>query len=258
MFFQSLDDRLKHEIMLLQADKVFQDRFGHDKVLDDLDRQMIDPKRCFAELKQVLFSTYTVNGRTYKPLTPKIWAYLWCINSPITKTGVKISEQDINIFFFLLQNGVTADFLNIFPSTINFIKELGISYSEAFNDMQHITETSFYPLSMFPQTSASLVHQDPVFDVDWLTSICSRVHTMTGYTPDKIMDMPLNLVCYYYIQYARQQGEKLEHRPPQEILVAQDYRACELIVDYLVETGKLDASERDATLKIISTNPEKI
>ena len=118
--------------------------------------------------------------------------------------------------------------------------------------------TAFRPLNLFPKR-----HVDGkakvVFDADWITSLVARVHTVTGESPEKIMnEMSLTAACYYFAQAARMNGdETIYKRSDEEILIAQDRRAVELICERLIELKVIKQEDYFKYFTIMTTDPEK-
>jgi len=70
--------------------------------------------------------------------------------------------------------------------------------------------------------------------------------------------MSLTSACYYFAQYARMNGDDtIYKRSEDEILLAQDRRAVELICERLVELNIIPQSEYFKYLTIMTTKPEE-
>ena len=70
-------------------------------------------------------------------------------------------------------------------------------------------------------------------------------------------ELSLTAACYYFAQYRRMNGsDKIFKRTDEEILILEDRRACEMIVDRLIEKGVFPAEEREKWFKEISTPPK--
>lgn len=70
-------------------------------------------------------------------------------------------------------------------------------------------------------------------------------------------EMTLTACHYYYIQWNRMKGVKnIERLTKEEILIAQDRRACQLITDRLCELGIVKEEEKKAFFEEISTIPD--
>ena len=134
--------------------------------------------------------------------------------------------------------------------------DCGISYEEAADIISNSIRIAFRPLNLFPKRQCS--NYKVMFDADWITSLVARVHSVTGELPTKIMtEMSLTAACYYFAQYARMQGDNtIYKRSEEEILIAQDRRAVELICQRLIELDVIKKEEYFKYFKIMTTNPE--
>lgn len=262
MFFKELPDNIKKAIKELTKDQVFQARFSEDKKLDDLDAEKYDPTKVYPDFLSFLGHRRVFGKSSLRPITPIVWCFLWCLDNPIVINDSKRepTQADIDLFFYLLENGVQdIPLVDIVTNAAGYCERMGMSEEVIANALSILVSEAFAPLKMFPATNDRLVGEDILpFDADWMSGMISKVHEVTGYTPDFIMNkMSMTGVCYYFVQYARMQGTKgIERRTPQEIMEAQDHRASELICDYLIEKGIMTHDERDDILTKMTTPPE--
>lgn len=256
MYFKNLPHDIKKEIEKLTKDEVFQKRFAEDQILDELDDQKLN----MVEQYQSLQSIYNVE-KNINDITLASWSYLWAIKNPITdfnklKTQ-QISQFDLDIFYYVIQNDVRhINIQNLITEAAHYSSKVGLnSYDEAFYTAIMMIRRAFKPLSMFPATMGD--GKEALFDAEWVTKSVGIVAEMTNFDANYIIhQLPLHSVCYYFVQYAKKSGDKQVHRrTPEEILIAQDERACELIVDYLAEIGKITADEKQYYYNIITTKP---
>ena len=254
MFFKNLPDYIKKEIIKLASDDEFQERFGSDKRLDEIDEMKINMVEEHQLLQLLLKNTLTINDKIFKALTPVIWSYLWVIESPFVKVDKNVSNVDVDIFFYLLEHGVgDLDPVRITSESLQFTsRSIQISYEDAVDIIYRMIRLSFKPLSMFPKTTSS---EENFYDADFLTALIAKVHSVTGYTPEYILnEMSMTAVCYYFVQVSRLNGsQNIKRQTPEEILIMQDYRASELVIDRLIEKGVIQPEEREKYLKIITT-----
>lgn len=263
MNFREISPELQQAVKELTGDKVFQERFGHDEVLDELDDEKFDPSKSFKELQAVYGNSLHFKGRRYKQVTLKLWSFLWSIESPLIRASKgTVNEADFDIFFYILDNGVQDEPLeSIFKKSMGYVRTLGISPAEASSIYSTLTATAFSALNMFPENRANVTvgKTEAVFDADWITGIASKVAQASGIDVMRVIDkLSMCACCFYYAQWARQNGAKyIERRPSEEILKLQDARGCELIADRLIELGKLSAEEREEFIKKIITHDNK-
>ena len=84
-------------------------------------------------LQSLIGAPIVINGIQFKNLTPIMWSFLWCIESPLLNASEKkISQIDIDVFFYVLENGVgDADPVRIVTESIKFTqKHFQITYDE--------------------------------------------------------------------------------------------------------------------------------
>ena len=260
MFFQNLDKKYYEAIRSLTVDAEFQKRFNDDEVLNKLDEEKFDPALCYSEMCSVAGIPIIIDGKKYPAVKLLQYVYLWCIDSPLTKeNGKEITELDLDIFFYTLENPIEDDPVTISTLAIGELRRRELSLEQAAETAKTLITLAFQPLKMFPSTSNTVVgNEQPVFDADWLTSMIAKVNQVTGYTPDHIMQkMSLCACCFYYIQWRRMQGDnKIEKRTSEEILKAQSERTDELIAERLIELGVLKEEEKQDFLDTIRTPPE--
>lgn len=201
-----------------------------------------------------------INGKKYNAVKLFQYVYLWCIDSPLVKDTVKnITELDLDIFFYTLDNTPDSDAVTVSTSAIGELRKRGLTIEEAAEVAKTLINLAFQPLRMFPQTNNVVVgNQQPAFDADWLTGMISKVHNVTGNTPDFIMNnMSLCACCFYYIQWCRNQGsQNISKRTPEEILKAQSERTDEMIAERLIELKVLKEEEKQDFIRTIRTPPD--
>ena len=177
----------------------------------------------------------------YKHLTLNQLCTLYAIQNPIVKYNrdAKVSEADICIFLFVTQS---EDFDIMKLSSVAFdavawFEKTGIDINEASEAISKLISLAFQPLDFFPQTSEKLAGDNNVrFDSDWCASMISTVHQMTGFLPDQILSMPVASCAWYFLQYAKQQGQKgIERKSDAQIIAELDFRINALIAERLCE-----------------------
>lgn len=261
MFFSKLPKNVQEAIRGLTVDKVFQDRFAKDPVLDELDEEKFDPKQSYQEFNALINNTLKIEEKEFKQLTPAVWTYLWCTENPIVKKMSKaVTQADIDMFFYVLDNGVDNDpLVKIATNSFEYCKKNDIDEKIQIGVINTLIDIAFSPLRMFPSTRTNIIQEDPIYDSDWLSSMVARVHSVTGYKPDYIMnELSLTACCFYYAQYARMQGvQNISRRTSNEILKAQSERSCVLICDRLIELGVISEDQRAEMYKIMTTPPTK-
>lgn len=257
MYFKLLPENIKAAIQKLTVDEVFQERFGTDKRLDEID----DMKENKAEEYKALLSVYgkklIIDNHIIPNLTPAMWSFLWATGSPFVSSHREPTENDVDYFMYILYNGITSEnAATVFTESLNFCEEkLNMKYSEALLIIINVIKYAFRPLKLFPATGGG--YGKLSFDADWLTSLVARVHNVTGYTPDYIInELPITACCYYFAQYARIQGvENIHKRTDEEILILQNERVSELICERLIELEVFPPEEFSKWKRVMLTKP---
>lgn len=199
------------------------------------------------------------DGYKTKCITPAKWAYLWATSSPFIVNGKEPTLLDVDYFLYVLDNGIEeGDVVLSFNRSLGYTKKLNISYEEGIKIIINSIRVAFRPLNLFPKRQGN-TNRKPMFDADWITSLVARVHSVTGESPKEIMnEMSLTAACYYFAQYARMNGDDtIYKRSEEEILIAQDRRAVEMICERLIELNVIQREEYFKYYKIMTTNPDK-
>lgn len=252
MHFKNLSKAEQSWIKDLCKDDVFQDRFGHDEVLDALESEKYNKKDTLQGILSIAGIHQKIRGCKVGILTVLKLAVLWVLKSPVVfPENSEVTSLDIDIFFYILNHSFDGDELEMVKNALGETKRMGVATDEAVLIAKEVLSTAFRPLKMFPATQGQV--KKPVFDDDWISSMVSVVHAMTGLKPEEIIHyLPLNAVFLYYIQYCRSNGAKhISKRTPLELAIAIDDRCNELIVDRLIELKKVSESCRDEFLNKI-------
>lgn len=282
MVFSSLPQHIQYAIYKLTTDDEFQKRFGEDQVLDQLDELKYDPfiewceyqtamhnKFCcvlknnlkFLKLRYLKFLKQFIECHhlferhvEIEPMTLALWAYLYTIKSPVVsiEEDENISILDINIFFYLLQTkdyGCTPG--ELLTNSMNYCTDkMNLSELEAIEIFQKIIKINFRVLNMFPKLK---IERKSVFNVDWMTSIATKVKQVSSYSTQEIYkEVPFCEIYYLFAQYCRQNGsEAIYLRTEEEIQIEIDLRSTELVVDRLIEKNVIEQDDRDYYIKQI-------
>lgn len=256
MYFSKLPENIKAAIVDLTNDEVFQERFGKDKILDEIDSLKVDKTEQFQMLLQMFGQDLVINGLPYPPMTLAVWSFLWVSESPVLK-NTQISNLDLDMAFYLLYSGVeNFDVKEVIQKSHNFCKEiLNLQTQEAMSILSKIVEIAFKPLKLFPQTGTP--GGKLLFDADWLSNIVTKVHTVTGYNPEHIMNkLSLTACCYYFAQWCRMQGaDNIYRRTDEEILILQMERSVDLICERLIQLEVFPPEERNKWRTVMLTPP---
>lgn len=272
MNFRQLPIELQFKVAELAEDQQFQKRFNDDQVLNQLDQLKYDPvieynevqlafhnklrfkrmesvKRTF--LQKILFKKYSQYVQL-EPVTLGLWAYLYTIKSPVVFTDQQLTTIDIDLFFYLLQEKqYNKPVKQLFTQSMDYCnRKMKISQEQAVQIITYLTKISFRVLNMFPRLQ---LEQKPVFNLDWLTSLVTKVKHVSSYSTQEIYkEIPVCEVYYLFAQYCRQIGsEAIYLRTEEEIMIEQDLRCSTLVVERLIELGHIDETNKTYYINLI-------
>jgi aspartyl-tRNA synthetase len=103
MNFRNLPKHIQEGIKLLPTDDEFQHRFATDKVLDEIDAMKTNMADEYKSLQLVLGNNLKIGDRTFHPITPAMWSFLWVIDSPFVNYDKTVNDVDIDLFLYLLE-----------------------------------------------------------------------------------------------------------------------------------------------------------
>ena len=259
MYFNNVDKKYHEAIKALTKDAEFQKRYASDPVLDKLDEEKFDPATCYSELCSTINIPIIIEGQRYPAIKLLQFVYLWCIDSPLAKNNDKeITELDLDVFFYTLEHPITENILSLSTSAIGETRKRGLSIEDGEIVAKTLISFAFQPLRMFPKAQNTIIgNEEPEFDTDWMTAMIGKVHTVTGYTPDYIMNnLSLCACCFYYVQWARMQGaQNIAKRTSEEIIKAQFERTTELVAERLIELGVLKEEDKAQFIEEANTPP---
>jgi len=247
----------------LARDKVFQQRFGADPLLNKLYNSRADDEKdievefatalggvCSIPLAkkpsrwQSLFRRQP-SSLVFLPPSPAVISLLGRFESPYL-TGGDVRPLDIDIALRILilrrdaQDGFATPKTDIELASANLCGSMGLDYTTAHNALSRILRVAFLAYEMMPDKMKS--KKACSFDVDWLASIVASVSNVVTLPPDVIMwDTSMVMCGYYVMQGLRRLGVKgIEHRSPNEKIFA---RVKEL------QLGRIKEYEAEGKLK---------
>ena len=252
MNFKGLPLELQFKVAELPADEQFQKRFAEDEVLDQLDQLKYDPVIEYNQLQLLFHNKLRINEIQFEPVTLGLWSYLYTLKSPIVLKDQQITPIDIDLFFYLLQTkNYSCPVYKIFNNSLNYCDSvLKIDYSTASSIIQTLVKISFRVLNMFSRLQAE---NKAVFNADWLTSIVTKVKQVSSYTTQELYkDISVCQIYYLFAQYCRQKGsEAIYLRTEEEIMIEQDLRSSELVIERLIEKGYIDETNKTYYVNMI-------
>lgn len=252
MNLNTLPKHIQQAVVDLTEDDQFQKIFRQDQQLDYLDSLKHDKQIEFQQAQLIDKKKLIIAGIEFNPLTLMLYSYLYSINSPIVFDIRNTTIIDLDIFFYLLQ---TKDYS---PNLKQLIKKasgycnnvLKLDQKQIVKIFERIYKIEFRVLNLFPKSDQQ---KEPLFNIDWVISITSKVKPLTSYTTEQIYkDISITEVYYYFANYCRMQGDqRIFIRTEEEILAEEDQRMCQLIVDRLIQKGIISPQQRNNILKII-------
>lgn len=187
---------------------------------------------------------------------------LWYIENDFFSSKKYIFQADqlaIDQFFYVIQTPFQQ--LNIYD-----IPQKAYKYVENVLKMDYKTakmlavlmiKIAFSPLKKFEQPNIKGKIQAH-YDAFWVSTMAALVHTVTGFDTDYIIrNMPVTEVCLYYVAWKKINGSEVIQRTEEQILILQDQRASMLIVEYLIQKGKIPQEQKTKWYTIITTDPTK-
>ena len=252
MRFSQVPFELQVHIEQLVRDKVFQQRFATDEVLNQLDELKYDPFVQYNQIQLLLHNKIRFYDVQLEPMTLGLWAFLYTIKSPLVFEQQTVTNIDVDLFFYLLQTkDFSADIATLLAKSVNYAEDvLKLNQSQAVEVVQKLFKISFRVLNMFPRLK---VQKDTVFNADWLTSLVSKVKQVSSYSTQELYkEVPICEIYYLFAQYCREKGsEAIFLRTEEEILAEQDLRATTLVVERLIQLGHIDESNKQYYITLI-------
>lgn len=252
MRFSEVPFEVQVHIEQLCRDKVFQQRFATDEVLDQLDQLKYDPFIQYNQIQLLLHNKLKFYGIQFEPLTLGLWSYLYTIKSPLVFEDKKITTLDADVFLYLLD---TKDFSlsleELIAKSLNYSSSvLKLTKEQTQDVIQKLFKITFRVLNMFPRLQAQ---KEAVFNADWLTSLVTKVAQVSSYSTQELYkSISICQIYYLFAQYCREKGsEAIFLRTEEEILAEQDLRATVLVVERLIELGHIDQVNKEYYIKLI-------
>ena len=252
MRFSEVPFEVQVHIQQLQRDKVFQQRFATDEVLDQLDALKYDPYIQYNQVQLILHNKLKFYGVQFEPITLGLWSFLYTLKSPLVFDDNKITMIDVDLFFYLLQTkDFNSDLKTLLKKSMNYSSTvLKLESSQAISIVERMFKVSFRVLNMFPRLQ---INKDVVFNADWITSLVTKVKQVSSYSTQELYkDVSICEVYYLFAQYCREKGsEAIFLRTEDEILAEQDLRATTLVVERLIELGHIEEANKQYYINLI-------
>lgn len=257
MNLNKVDKKIQQAICDLIVDEEFQKRFALDKELDYLQSLKHDKGIEIQELQLALTKKIVLFGIELNPITLALYSFLYCIKSPIVNDIHNITQIDLDIFFYLLQTkDYTTSMKQLMNNSLNYTSEvMKINQASAVKLFEQIYKIEFRCLNLFPRTDQE---KEALFNMDWMTSIVSKVKPLTSYTTEQLYNyVSVTQIYYYFANFCRMQGDqRIYIRTEDELLYEEDHRMCQLVVDRIIQKGIIQVSQRDKIIDLIVEKQE--
>ena len=152
-------ERTAEQRLFLASSAEFQRIVAEDSALAELDASRIDYAREGLLLWDALGGFTVICGMSVSPITPAIWSNLWLMRHPLA-TGGKPEFQDVAVAVYMLTHSYAES-----------------AAPDVWRELCGMVDLAFSPLKMLPHVESS---GEPIFDTDWLLSVCSVVSTEAG------------------------------------------------------------------------------
>lgn len=208
-----MTDRTPEQHLFLANSVEFQQLIADDPVLKELDDSRIDFDLEGLLLWDALGGITTICGMKVSPITPAIWSNLWLLRNPLA-TGEKPTFRDVCVAVFLLTHSFAesaGDDLG--ERAERYAKEISLTpeiWRDVWAELVGMVKRTEFPLKMLPQVHAS---GEPVYDADWLLSVCSVAAAEAGITlRDAALNFPLSAVYGLMVVRARKANPSAQYR----------------------------------------------
>jgi len=155
MFLSALPKEVQTSILkdCAQSEE-FQQRFGHDPILDEYDAMKENSSMDFKDIQLLLGrKEIDFDGFLMKAITPAIWSFLWITSSPFIVRSSDPGEVDIDYFIYVLKNGIeTLNAEEMLQNSFNYCEKIGLSYEKAVDIIFNSIQIAFRGLTMLPRT----------------------------------------------------------------------------------------------------------
>ena len=173
-------ERTAEQRLFLASSAEFQRLIAEDSALADLDASRIDYAREGLLLWDALGGFTEICGMSVSPITPAIWSNLWLMRHPLA-TGGKPEFQDVAVAVYMLTHSYVESAAPDFAEKAKkYAEEVSLTPEiapDVWRELCGMVDLAFSPLKMLPHVESS---GEPIFDADWLLSVCSVVSTEAG------------------------------------------------------------------------------
>lgn len=228
----------EEEKIFLARSKGFQNILDKDEILKGLERMKVNRrKECFALAELARGCAHSLSGTPVSGiLTPALWVFLWTLENTYTSDPEKITQEDTGIFLYLLDRGRSdlsdSQIAQLPERSETFCREKNVDYPEAAALLIRMVHDTFQMLEILPFHGNGM-QEEPVFDLYWLTALCSIAADETGLPLTQIMfRMPLSLCFYCFINHLK------KHDPCGTIRRKNDTDSVKLIMDRVRFLGR--------------------
>jgi hypothetical protein len=205
--------RTPEQHLFLANSAEFQKLIADDPVLKELDDSKIDFDLEGLLLWDALGGFTEICGMKVSPLTPAIYSNLWLMRHPLA-TGGKPRYHDVCTAVFMLTHSFAESAGDDFGKRAEkYAAEISLTPEiapDVWRELVGMVERAEFPLKMLPQTHSG---GEPVYDADWLLSVCSVAAAEAGITlRDAALNLPLSVVYGLMVVRARKANPSASYR----------------------------------------------
>ena len=232
------------------ASKEFSAILAADPVIRDLRSRLTDRKDAIpAALDALLMSGGDrIGNLPILPLTAAKWAFLWIVESPFVIGADQASAIDLDIFLYVLAcpdlRKLDFQLIDLPVEARDYAAATGLETDRVIREIQSVIGNAFSPLAMLPKSDSGS-SEEVFYDGAWLAWIASIAVKESGMPYDRIIhEMPLSLVCNFYVAWRRREGvdgDKI-HRPQNGEIIDQINTRVEELGKEFLKSCKFQAS----------------
>ena len=223
------------------SSKEFSAVLAADPVIRDLRSRLVDRRDFIPGTFDALLINggSRIGGLPVRPLTAAKWAFLWVIESPFVSGKGQVTEPELDLFLFVLScadlRKLQIPLTRIPAEAEHYAAATGLPPEQIIREIQSVIGNAFAPLSMLPKSDSGS-SEEVFYDGAWLAWIASIAVKESGMPYDRVIHLPLSLLCQFYVAWRRREsvdGDKISRPQNGEIMDQIQARVDELGKEFL-------------------------
>ncbi|MBQ6599611.1 MAG: hypothetical protein IJH79_18845 [Lentisphaeria bacterium] len=142
------------------------------------------------------------------PLTAAKWAFLWVIESPFVSGKGQVTETDLDLFLFVLScpdlQKRHVPLSQLPAEAARYAAATRLPPKQILQEIRLVINAAFSPLAMLPSSGGD--PEEVFYDGAWLAWIASIAVKESGMPYDRVIHLPLSLLCQLYVAWRRREG----------------------------------------------------